>query len=398
MSDATKFVKQVLQCCEEAGWSYRATRRGYIITPPGGDADPITIAKNPGDHRGMENARALLRRAGLFAAAEAAEKQRKADARASAASDQPSAQRRSATPARATARKVDEPKIAYGSALEEEIAKRATARVVAGFLREYHVALDPEMCQRILDHNGNPRPLSEKRALDLAAEMERGAWEQTHQGIGLSDDGTLVDGQHRLEAATLAGFTLHCRVTFGLTRQATAAIDSGTKRSTHDAIAYAHDVPFTQMHSSICQALLGHRANGLTSSRLYAFYLTVQPQVEQVIEWFKMASTGRRSRLGSPSAGAAFVRALIGGEEEARLHECVTAWITGEGDMGSHLRRMRDRTLAGEYPLGSITQRAQFCMNVQHWIRHWLDGEQKSLFRPAESHTWAIPSDTGLLE
>jgi len=47
---------------------------------------------------------------------------------------------------------------------------------------------------------GTNRPISMRKVNDYAVEMLKGNWRFTHQGIGFSKKGFLIDGQHRLLA------------------------------------------------------------------------------------------------------------------------------------------------------------------------------------------------------
>ncbi|HRG39538.1 MAG TPA: hypothetical protein PK289_13490 [Bacteroidia bacterium] len=62
------------------------------------------------------------------------------------------------------------------------------------------VKITPEKALQILKHNTKNVPLNNKLIEFYASEMIRGKWQLTGQGISIADDGTLIDGQHRLRA------------------------------------------------------------------------------------------------------------------------------------------------------------------------------------------------------
>lgn len=60
-------LKQLLNVARKAGWKVRQSRRNahWRLTPPDSTQPHIYVSATCGDHRGMRNARATLRRAGL---------------------------------------------------------------------------------------------------------------------------------------------------------------------------------------------------------------------------------------------------------------------------------------------------------------------------------------------
>ncbi len=71
------------------------------------------------------------------------------------------------------------------------------------------VNITPKLAEEWLKRNTCNRPLSTAKVIDYAVEMAEGRWgEESHQGISFAEDGSLVDGQHRLAAIALAEVTL----------------------------------------------------------------------------------------------------------------------------------------------------------------------------------------------
>lgn len=68
----------------------------------------------------------------------------------------------------------------------------------------------------------------------MAAAMRRGQFMTTHQGIAFTDDGELLDGQHRLKAIQIYGQPVEMLCVYGLEKAAFAFIDIGVKRSVSD--------------------------------------------------------------------------------------------------------------------------------------------------------------------
>lgn len=98
--------------------------------------------------------------------------------------------------------------------------------------------ITPKLAERILDAlNTNNRPVSPKKVHRIAEKMKSGRWTYTHQGIGFSKIGKLMDGQHRLHALIIAGVTLEFPVTFGMDPNVFPDIDEpGMTRTAGDLL------------------------------------------------------------------------------------------------------------------------------------------------------------------
>jgi len=88
------------------------------------------------------------------------------------------------------------------------------------------------------------RRISKATVAKYAKAMLRGEWQLTHQGIGFRKDGTLEDGQHRLEAIVLAAETdpdiaIPLMVTSGLDHGVFQYIDTGQRRKLADVASSA---------------------------------------------------------------------------------------------------------------------------------------------------------------
>ena len=104
------------------------------------------------------------------------------------------------------------------------------------------VKVTPEIAQELLDGTeagANYRRVSGSTIYDYAREMRAGRWTLTHQGIAISDDGNVIDGQHRLRAVINAGIPVEMMVTTGLPSSASVAMDVGVKRTAAQALTHA---------------------------------------------------------------------------------------------------------------------------------------------------------------
>lgn len=97
------------------------------------------------------------------------------------------------------------------------------------------VDVTPALAEQWLKRNTHNRNIRDRVVLAYARDMEAGNWAENGEAIKFAADGTLLDGQHRLNAVTLAGKTVRMLVVTGLANATQETMDAGSKRRTADA-------------------------------------------------------------------------------------------------------------------------------------------------------------------
>lgn len=72
----------------------------------------------------------------------------------------------------------------------------------------YVVTIEPEIANIMLGRNASNRRVNGKRVAQYAKTMKDGEWKLTGQPIIVSEDGHIIDGQHRLMAIAASGVTV----------------------------------------------------------------------------------------------------------------------------------------------------------------------------------------------
>jgi hypothetical protein len=101
----------------------------------------------------------------------------------------------------------------------------------------YIETITPEYALLLLERNTANRPMRHMLAQQYAQAMERGEWAFNGDTIRIADDGTILDGQHRLHAIVLSNKPQQYIVVRGLPRDTFKTIDIGSKRKASDALA-----------------------------------------------------------------------------------------------------------------------------------------------------------------
>jgi len=98
--------------------------------------------------------------------------------------------------------------------------------------------ITPEKAFEMLKMNTANRHISKVTINFYADQMEKGEWKTTSQGIAISDDNKIIDGQHRLMAIVKSKIPQNMYVTRGLDYEEVFAVyDTGKNRTAGDVLS-----------------------------------------------------------------------------------------------------------------------------------------------------------------
>ncbi len=104
-----------------------------------------------------------------------------------------------------------------------------------------YVRVTPSLAQRWLENNENNRRIHEAKVIQYADDMRQGRWTRGADMICFGTDGTLLNGQHRLQAVVRS----ECTITFAVQRNtpsdAMVNIDTGVLRSVGDVLRWSNE-------------------------------------------------------------------------------------------------------------------------------------------------------------
>lgn len=116
------------------------------------------------------------------------------------------------------------------------------------------VEMTPGLAMKFIGKNTRNRPVSDPTVKKYANLMRKGKWEFNGEPIIVAKDGTLVDGQHRLQAILDSGSTLKMLVVYGVENEAFHTIDIGKKRNGADALA-THNHAWAKNRTTLSSAI-----------------------------------------------------------------------------------------------------------------------------------------------
>lgn len=111
-----------------------------------------------------------------------------------------------------------------------------TKTSVKGLVCKY-MMISPEDAKELLKYNSSNRPVRQLRINRYARSMKMGRWIPSNDGICFSENGRLLNGQHRLEAVIRSGISIPLLIISGLDEKAFDIIDRGAVRSPSDLAA-----------------------------------------------------------------------------------------------------------------------------------------------------------------
>lgn len=201
--------------------------------------------------------------------------------------------------------------------------------------------ITPDMAAQMLERNTMNRNISQLNVTRYANDMASGAWEQNGETIKIAEDGTILDGQHRLWAIIESGVTVTMIVVCNVRKEAVGSIDSGVTRLFHHLLkikgsqhpttaamitkfAWIYENFDRQMRSSSAKTetrnsvlepyydenrdLLEHAAavaecgahHFVKSHMGFCFYLFLKKNPQKAEEFIKLVKTGENLYTGHP--------------------------------------------------------------------------------------------------
>ncbi len=192
--------------------------------------------------------------------------------------------------------------------------------------------------------NHSNRDLRQTWISFLAHEILKGRWKVTHQGIGFSSSGRLLDGQHRLSAIVLAGLAVDVMVTTGMEDDDFRAIDSGIKRAHHERI---HLVDSKDENQLICMAVRTF-LNAITKRGAISVCEIEDEFLKRTESWMWVGTELSRlhGRLRKAPIMASF--ASYHTADKGKCSEFLTGYINGANlESNSPILRLRNLAMEG---------------------------------------------------
>jgi hypothetical protein len=241
------------------------------------------------------------------------------------------------------------------------------------------VTLNRAMVDSLLACNTKNRNIRKSVVDRYMRDMKNGNWELTHQGIALSDDNVLIDGQHRLMAIRELGYIpIQSLLVTGLRFSSQKNVDQQAKRSMRDVLKIAFDTEFAASAPAIAKAIQ-RDAKGNAS-------LTADETISVVEQYFdeiEMVCSNAKDRFFATAYLAGFVLcAKANPNDWDKIAEFMHAVQTGEMLSRTmpafHLRNLVINTRGSNAGGIVIVERLR---KSQKAAQAFIDGQQMGVLR-----------------
>jgi hypothetical protein len=120
------------------------------------------------------------------------------------------------------------------------------------------VLITPELASSFLQLNkNNNRLLRESKVKQYSLDIVKGRWKRgTGESIKISEDGILIDGQHRLRAVLMAGVPVYMHVSKGHSLEVFTVLDTGAVRNSSDVLHIENVKNATKIAAGIRMAII----------------------------------------------------------------------------------------------------------------------------------------------
>lgn len=176
--------------------------------------------------------------------------------------------------------------------------------------------ITPDFARKLLAH-ANPmnRPLHRATVGLYARAIKQGEWRVTNEAIGVSAEGVLLDGHHRLNAVVEAGVSVQMLVTRGLNAESIFAINRGRARTLKQVARMVADAPpaRTLEIARVWVAAVRGTNSRMLDSELFEVARAIEPWWNEVSEIDKSSVGARRVPVGL-RVGAVVAAILYGSD------------------------------------------------------------------------------------
>ena len=191
------------------------------------------------------------------------------------------------------------------------------------------VEMTPALAQDLLAKNKRNRPIRKARVERYANEMINGRWQLNGETIIISDEGNLMNGQHRLHAVVSSGATVYMLLAEGVDEAAFSTMDSGLTRTAGDVLGMRGISNFNQV-SALTRLTLNYRDGAAISfprtNKEIEDAVVRHPEIEDFV-----SNNGPLFHIGrSVAAACIYIAAKFGPEEDSvKVQDFVKGVLTG---------------------------------------------------------------------
>lgn len=262
--------------------------------------------------------------------------------------------------------------------------------------RSEKMLITPEYAKALLDtqppnHN---RKIMASAVARLARAITDGKWQFNGQAIVVSDDGILLDGQHRLCAIVMAGIPVESMVVFGVARHAMNTLDSGRRRTSGERFAMMGHANGQDI-ATVCQWIYRYQSVPATGKLLrsdaageFPDLLDILLNHPSILQSMVFVGWSKDWTKLVPATTAMFVHFMASLDDAGKADEYVSRVRDGVGLGANHPAYLVRRNF--ENQMGSRHGRAHRDYNCALFCKGWLAAKHGKTKRLAK---WTTKED-----
>jgi hypothetical protein len=240
--------------------------------------------------------------------------------------------------------------------------------------------------EKLLGHNISNRRIKRRVVLSFADDMTNGRWKQAGAPLIQADDGTLLDGQHRLLAVIESGCTIEFLLVTGVERDAQPVIDTGTRRSLGDVLVMRGEPNAMAVAAITRIAEVWDPVKGLPAAFKMAStgaqleFLNEHPELHEIAH--RIAKHKDRIRKIRPASFGVFlwlIEQVDAEDADAFIAQYISGTELAEGSPILALRNYADNlAFHGTQRGSSLEPRTWLALMIKAW-NAWRDGREMKL-------------------
>lgn len=197
------------------------------------------------------------------------------------------------------------------------------------------LTITPRIAGELLACNPENRSISATKVAHYAEDMKSGRWAVNGESVVIANDGTLIDGQHRLYGCVQANENFETLLCVGVARETRTTIDQGRARTVGDYLTMEGVNNAKSVAAVARRGLQFERSNGQSIDGKYLTHAEVMEYTTENADRLATSATygtGRKSFSSAASAShIATWHYLLNAETNDLALEYLEQVIHGEG-------------------------------------------------------------------
>jgi hypothetical protein len=260
------------------------------------------------------------------------------------------------------------------------------------------VRVTPKLAEEMLAKNISNRRVETRRVDGYAADMARGEWDFNGEAIKVAQDGSLIDGQHRLMAVLEADRAVPMFIIYGLDPKVQETVDTGRSRSFADLLRMRGEKNPNVLGAAIKAATCYFDVDvpwgpPHPTHREMLSFLSRNPELRESVA---RTQSGPRWLGKSNAATMHFLFSVADADDAGEFFRQL---ISGDGlRVGDPLHTLRERLIKeAAREQGGVNSKVKMAFMVRAW-NAWRRGDDlaKLIWRPGGASADRFPDIDGL--